>query len=109
MSTDSLSPEAIAQAKRENITGVKEQEFQLWRHSPITASYLQYLEDMVEYYRSAAADILEAGQFKDGDAHQDRNPDCLRGQIVMLRQLHGIELKTIHAFYGKEETEETQG
>lgn len=100
--TFALSTEALAEVKRQQILGVGETEWQKWRHSPITASYLQFLEDQVAFYRDSAADILEAGQFAAGSSHQDKNPDVLRGQIVMLRQLHGLELAAIQRFYGKE-------
>jgi len=97
---------ATADAKRARILAVKDPEWQAWRHNPITASYLQYLEDQIDFFRNAAADMLEAGQFLAGTQHQDRNPDVLRGQIIALRQLHDLELAAIHAFYGQELPEE---
>lgn len=104
-----LSPSGIAQAKRDRIVATSEQAYQLWRHDPITAGYLQYLEDQIEFMRQAAADLLESGLFKVGDQHQDRNPDSLRGQIVMLRQLHALELRQIKDFYDAIEPEEQAG
>lgn len=104
-----LSPSGIAQAKRDRIVATSEQAYQLWRHDPITAGYLQYLEDQIEFMRQAAADLLESGLFKVGDQHQDRNPDSLRGQIVMLRQLHTLDLRQIKDFYGASEPEEQAG
>lgn len=97
------TPQKLATAKRETMVALSEQEYQSWRHQPITAGYLQYLEDMLAFYREAVVDILEAGQFNAGDTHPDRNPDCLRGQIIMLRQLHGLGLENIKSFYVKEE------
>ena len=104
-----LSDEGIAQQKRDTITGASEQAYQLWRHNPITAAYLQYMADQVEAMRQAAADMVEAGLFKPGDPHVDRNPDSMRGQIFMLRQLHALELRQIKHFYGADEPEEQAG
>ena len=101
-----LSPSGIAQAKRDRIAATSEQAYQLWRHDPITAGYLQYLEDQIVFMRDAAADLLESGLFKAGDQHQDRNPDSLRGQIIMLRQLHTLELRQIKEFYGVSEPDD---
>ena len=105
---DRTDPMIIAVGKRETMLGIEDQEFQLWRHHPVTAGFLQYMADMIEMYRNAAADFVEARVLKPGDTHVDHNPDALSGQLFMLRQLHSIELSTIHAFYGKEEPEETQ-
>jgi len=101
-------PAAVAQSKRDTMTGITSQEFNQWRHNPITAGFLQYMEDSVAFLREAAADLLEAGQFNQGDVHQDKNPDCLRGQIITLRHLHGIEIQTIQSFYGQEMPKEKQ-
>ena len=106
--TDPLSPEAIAITKRAKLCSIGDTEWSQWRHNPISAGFLQYMEDMIAFYRAAAADLLEAGQFAHGDVHQDKNPDCLRGQIVMLRQLHGADLAQIKRFYGHEEPEQQE-
>ena len=103
---DRTDPEAVAKGKRETMLGINEQEFMMWRHHPVTAGFLQYMNDMIELYRTAAADLVEARMLKEHDPHVDHNPDALSGQLFMLRQLFGIELATIHAFYGKEEQEE---
>ncbi len=108
-----FSPAAVAKSKRENICSVGETEFHQWRHSPITAGYLQYMEDLVAFYRESVADMLESGLFLAGDHHQDRNPDVMRGQIIMLRQLHGVTIDQIKEFYappaaGGEEAEQKE-
>lgn len=79
-----------------------EQEFKLWQHSPITAAYLQFMEDFITASRDLAADLLEAGAYRLGDNHEDRNPDVVRGKLIATRYLRGIGLSEIQAFYGKE-------
>lgn len=104
-----LSPEGMAQSKRERIVATSDQAYMLWRHDPITAGYLQFLDDQIDNLRNAVADMLEAGIFKAGDPHVDRNPDSMRGQIIMLRQLHALELRQIKEFYGASEPAEEAG
>lgn len=106
--SEDLTPEGVAANKRETMLNIGEQEFRLWQHSPITAGFFQYLEDMVGLYRDRAADVVEAGSFDLAHLHQDTNPLVLRGQIAMLRQLHGVTVQIIQGFYGKETPDEDQ-
>lgn len=88
---------------------IGEQEFMLWQHNPISAAYLQFLDDQVAVWREIAADLLEAGAFRLGDPAEDRNPDVVRGKLLALRELRGITLTDIQGFYGKEPPVESQG
>ena len=74
-----------------------EEEFQIWRHHPVTAAYLQYLEDQLTAFRTAACDLLEAGNLD--------NPDVLRGRMLTLRELSHLTLADIKGFYRNEATE----
>ena len=103
-----LSPAGIAAGKRKQISATSDTEYQQWRHHPITAGYLQYLEDQIAFMREAAADLLEGGLFTQGDRHQDKNPDTLRGQIVMLRQIHGLTIEQIKDFYDGGNSDESE-
>ena len=75
------------------------QEFNQWRHHPVTAAYLQYLDDLVKSFRGSAADLLEAGRL---------NPQAeeLKGRLLTLRELHSLSLTDICGFYRQEDTEE---
>lgn len=75
-----------------------EQAYNLWRHNPITAAYLAYLQDQVDAFRTAAADLLEDGKL-------DAQAEVLRGRILTLRELHSLALSDIHNFYRNEETD----
>ena len=79
------------------LIGLSEQEFQLWRHGPITAAYLLYLGDQVEAFRTAAADLLEAGNLAP-------QADMIRGRILTLRELQTLSLDVIQNFYRHEDT-----
>jgi hypothetical protein len=77
---------------------LSEQGFNLWRHNTVTAAYLAYLNDQVEAFRTAAADLLEQGAL-------DPQAGVLRGRIMTLRELHSLTLEDIRNFYRKDETE----
>lgn len=76
---------------------MEDQEFNLWRHNPVTAAYLQYLADLRAALRTAASDLLEAGNLD--------KPDVIRGRLLILQELHDLTLADIHGFYRHEDTE----
>jgi hypothetical protein len=78
---------------------LSEESFHLWRHNPVTAAYLRYLGDQVEAFRTAAADLLEAGNL-------DRS-DVIRGRLMTLRELQNLSLDDIRNFYRHEDSEES--
>jgi hypothetical protein len=83
------------------LLGLSEQEFQLFRHNPITAAYLLYLGDQVDAFRTAVGDLLEAGQL-------DRQADVIRGRLLTLRELQNLALDDIRNFYRQEGTDGTE-
>jgi hypothetical protein len=81
------------------LLGLSEQEFAMWRHNPITSAYLLYLADQIEAFRTAAADLLEAGRLAP-------QADVLQGRLATLRELQTLSLSVIQNFYRQEDTEE---
>ena len=79
---------------------LSEEGFHLWRHSPITAAYLLYLGDQIEAFRTAAADLLEAGRLAP-------QAEVIQGRILTLRELQNLSLDGIQNFYRHEDTEES--
>ena len=78
---------------------MSEQEYHLWRHHPVTAAYLRYLQEQVDAFRTAAADLLEAGNLAP-------QADTIRGRILTLRELQTLSLGVIQNFYRQEGTED---
>jgi len=78
---------------------VGEVEWAQWQHSPITAAFLAFLDDNIQLWRENAADVLENGGFHLRDAHEDRNPDVVRGKILAFRGLRRLTLSEIQEFY----------
>ena len=70
----------------------------LWRHHPITAAYLLFLEDQAESFRTAAMDLLEA-------ANLAPQADMIRGRLANLRELQTLSLDAIQNFYRHEDNE----
>lgn len=84
------------------LLALSEQEFQLWRHNPITAAYHRFLEDQTVAFRTAAVDLLEAG-------HLAAQSDVIRGRLLTLRELQNLSLDGIQNFYRQEDTAGNDG
>ena len=99
---DPAEAAALAAERRLLWQEMPETAFQQWRHHPVTAAYLQYIDDQIALFREAAADFVESGQIREGigQGTVDTNIDALRGQIVMMRQLRALKLEAIQGFYG---------
>jgi hypothetical protein len=57
------------------------------------------LGDQIEAFRTAAADLLEAGAL-------DSQKDVIRGRLMTLRELQSLSLGAIKNFYRQADTEE---
>lgn len=104
--TDALTPEGFVSFRRQQLLDLTQEEYRMWQHHPITAAYLQFLDDYVEQWRGIAADLVETGAFQLRDPHEDKNPDVVRGRLVTARLLRQLDLEQIHRFYGVEPEEE---
>lgn len=100
--TDALTPENFVTLRRQQLLDLSAAEFRMWQHNPITAAYLQFLDDQIAEWRSLAADLVENGAFQLRDPHEDKNPDVVRGRIRAVRELRDIDIESIHRFYGQE-------
>ena len=80
---------------------LSEEAYQLWRHSPITAAYLEFLGDQALNFREGAADMWENGQLDVNSPNPMINANMLRGRVLTLRELHDLKLEDIKAFYSQ--------
>lgn len=83
---------------------IKDADFQMWRHNPITSAYLRFLDDQAANFRNAAADLFEAGQL-DTTRTDALNANVIRGRILALRELHALTLEELQGFYRQDEGE----
>lgn len=79
------------------LSTISEQEYQQWRHSPITAAYLKFLKAQEDNFRQAAMDLWENGRL-------GQDSDVLRGRVLTLAELAELSLETIQTFYQDEES-----
>ena len=89
-------------AHEQLLCGMSDESYQLWRHNPVTAAYLLYIEDQANAFRTAAADLLEAGALAP-------QADTIRGRILTLRELQTLSLDVIQNFYRQEDNEAGDG
>ena len=53
------------------------EEWQRWRHNPVTAAFLQYLRDRLKLCRENAAAMVELGLYDVNAQVPDRNPNVM--------------------------------
>lgn len=86
-----------SQAPISLLLDLEETQFQQWRHSQLTAAFLQYLRDQAAAFKRDLLDRWQANNLTDADSHQTR------GIVQTLEEMADLKLETIHRFYGKEE------
>lgn len=78
------------------ILELTDSQYQLWRHQPITAAFLQYLQDQAGAFRRDLLYRWENGHLTDNDSSE------IRGIVRILDELTNLPLRVIYEFYGKE-------
>ena len=77
---------------------VNKEQFNLWKHDPVTKLFLQFLQDKRKYLIDFAAEQWVGGS----DTFAQMN-QTVRGQVVELGEIAELEFETIQAFYKTEE------
>lgn len=77
----------------QQVSGIAEQDYQTWRHHPVTKVFIEYLRD----YR---ADLIEAAaaQWLDGNL-QIATADELRGRALAIGDIAELPFAAMIAFY----------
>ena len=81
---------------------MSEEEWQQWRHNPITRAYLRFLEDQAAQFRVQAAWMIENGVFDVTSQLEGRNPHVIRGKLLLLGELQRLTVEVIKQFYRDE-------
>ena len=68
-------------------------DWQQFRHQPMVAAFLLYLEHLALAYRRELMELWEANQLKPDQASE------IRGAVMMLEQISNLPLDTIRRFY----------
>lgn len=74
------------------------EQFNLWKHDPVTKLFIQFLQDKRKYLIDFAAEQWVGGS----DTFAQMN-QTVRGQVVELGEIAELEFGTIEAFYKPEE------
>lgn len=81
----------------QQLKGLKEPDFQEWRHHPVTKVFLQYLADYRQTLRNVHLAEWEAGK-------DDRTRELeMRGRIGTLGELTELSFTDIATFYSEQE------
>jgi len=76
---------------------ITKEQFNLWKHDPVSKWFFEFLRAKQEFLKSAALDQWLAASTW---------PETVRGQIIELSEIASIERAEILAFYGIEEKED---
>lgn len=106
-------PQPLAPAPPEAIRDLSETAYSLWRHSPITAAFLQFVEDRADALKAQFFELWAAGALTRNDHEPNTHPEMVRGRYLELTELHAMSLAEIRNFYDltpqqPEEDEDTQ-
>lgn len=95
-----VSPDSSPAARQ--FLEMKEVEFNLWRHHPVTAAFLQFLRDQADSIRLVALATWEAGKLT-----EKHDLLCsLQGEAMAFEHLSTVTLSDICDSYRQEGTEE---
>lgn len=83
------------------VNGITEQDFNLWKHQPVSKLVFRYFADKKKFIQEAALEQWFAGLISLGE----KNAECLRGQIIELAEHSELPFEAIVSFYYQEEEE----
>jgi len=79
---------------------IKRDDYQRWRHDPVSKFFLKYLTDKREEMKAFALESWVNGSQSFSDCNQ-----TIRGQIIELQEIAELPFEAIQEFY--KETEES--
>lgn len=81
----------------ENPLGISSDEYNLWRHHPVSKIFLKYVEDFASILEREALERWRSGSLKLVDEQE------MRGRVLTLREIVDLPFEAINQFYQKEE------
>lgn len=81
---------------------IPKEQYQEWRHHPVSKVVLQFLRDKQEYLKAAALDHWVNGSQSFASINE-----VVRGQIVELGEIADLQFEAIEAFYQEKEANAT--
>jgi hypothetical protein len=87
-----MNDQSPAQVEDLEVLGMKESDFNAWKHHPITKAFRQYLSDYREALLKDHLARWEAGAIDSTDQEA-------RGRAISLKEMAAIEFQHIALFY----------
>ena len=87
----------------DDIEGITERDFQLWKHNPVTKMMMKFLGDSRGVMVGKLINQWEAGALKLTDEQEGR------GRALALREIKDLEFEHIATFYGIQKEEKDNG
>lgn len=85
-------------------------QFQEWRHHPVTRAFLLLLKDRsLNYHRMALDDWANDVRDVEGEDPQALRSRALRGRVAELESLRELTIPDIRRFYGQEDEASNEG
>ncbi|MDE2099598.1 MAG: hypothetical protein KGL39_20265 [Patescibacteria group bacterium] len=82
---------------------IPKEQYQEWRHHPVSKVFLQFLRDKQEFLKAAALEQWVGGSDSFVSCNQ-----TVRGQIIELGEIAELPFEAIEEFY-KEKEDATEG
>ena len=98
--SDFLTQQPGASRAEEIFLPMGQTEYSQWRHHPVTAAFLIFLQETADSYRKAAMDLWEMGKLA------ERDGEVIRGRVICLQELQDLRLEDIKRFYRQDEADE---
>ncbi len=80
--------------------GISTDEFNLWRHHPVSKIFLKYAADFASILEREALDRWRSGTLKLVDEQE------MRGRVLTLREIVELQFEAIDQFYQQDQKEE---
>lgn len=81
------------------MNGITKEQFNLWKHDPVSKVFLGFLRDKREYLISVASEMWVDGA---------EVPPAIRGQVIELGEIAGLEFEAIENFYQEQRQDGTE-
>ena len=79
---------------------VTKEQFNLWKHDPVSKVFLAFLKDKREYLIKTVSEMWVDGA---------EIPPAVRGQVIELGEIADLQFEVLEAFYKPEEEDVESG
>ena len=92
------------QAPHHPASDISPQDWARWRHHPVTRVFLAFLADFHLKTGQTIPALVESGSLT-----KPEDLALLRGRLAVMREMHDLDLASVHRFYGIEPPQDAEG